>query len=65
MNSSMNARMKGTPLTSRLQGFKARVQEEAGKVLRNWDWKDRRVFEQTWAQPKRSLPLWSQIANGV
>ena len=61
MNSSTNE----TTVTSRLQGFKARVQEEAGKVLRNWDWKDRRIFEKTWAQPKRSAPLWNEIANGV
>lgn len=42
--------------------FKARVQEEARKVLRNWETEERRIFEKTWHKAKRSAPLWNEIA---
>ena len=56
--------MNRKQLTNRLQGFKARVQEEAGKVLRNLDLNDKRIFEKHWAATRRSVQLWSEIANG-
>jgi len=56
--------MNRKQLTNRLQGFKARVQEEAGKVLRNLDLNDKRIFEKRWAATRRSVQLWSEIANG-
>ena len=52
-------------VTNRLKGFKARVQEEAGKVLRNLDLKDQRIFEKHWAEARRNAHLWSEIENGV
>ena len=51
-------------VTNRLKDFKARVQEEAGKVLRNLDLKDTHIFEKHWAESHRSAQLWSEIANG-
>lgn len=55
--------MDNRQLTHRLLEFKAKIREEASKVLRNWDCEGHRIVEKRWTETRRNLPLWSDIAD--
>ena len=49
-------------VTNPILAFKTRLKEEAAKVLRELDEKDRRIIQSTWTKVRHRTQLWNEIA---